>query len=478
MSGPPRNAVAASPWSNEATQVWVLRAMCAAGLAAALPTLGVDGFLPEEGDALDYRRMVLDWLGKHHRLADWSWTAVDDYPLLGELLMAPLHAASPGLARLVPMAAWVLYVACCGGLLAALLPDAPRRLTWWQGAAAGAGFRLAYQQVDLIMVDLLASALMLASLRAALRSRVRTSGLALGLGMATRYTVWPLVPAWLVVALWKAPRPLRLVDAASLAGLALLPVAPFAVRNLWLHGNPVFPLLAHLPDGTPADAALAYAAYGTGTDLGSLLQLPWNLLWTHHFERNLYDYSLGKLFLLQVLLVAMSWWQRPQKSLPHRDVQRVLMGVAGFHTLVWFYTAQQSRFLTVGLTCLLLVGVGVLASRWPPVAVTALLLLGVGSYRSVQDNAWHQLRTGVSSFAAAESEARRCRALLPEDAVVGHTRRGMGVLMERPLVYLPPHPYALPVKDLNPEFIWGADGMPGYAPFPADAPCVLRRVSP
>jgi hypothetical protein len=66
-----------------------------AGLTAlllALPAVLLPLGLRAEADAVDYRVPMLQWMLRHRTLPSWPWTPIDNYPMLGELLMLPLRA--------------------------------------------------------------------------------------------------------------------------------------------------------------------------------------------------------------------------------------------------------------------------------------------------------------------------------------------------------------------------------------------------
>lgn len=187
-------------------------------LLACLPALFVPLGLSAEGDAVDYRVPLLKWILRHHALPDWRWTFVDDYPLLGDLLMLPFVAVKPELARVVSITAYFAAAAFGAGVGVELSPPAARRPLFLFYFAGLLGLRPLVVPATLVMVDNVATAFALGALYFLLRRSYDRSAALLACALATRYTIWGAAPGALL-AYWQLEKPHagRLVRYAAIA---------------------------------------------------------------------------------------------------------------------------------------------------------------------------------------------------------------------------------------------------------------------
>lgn len=190
------------------------------------------------------------------------------------------------------------------------------------------------------------------------------AGVFAGAAAACRYPSWPLVPI-LVACLWLPGSPVAVgsrarLRASIMLGLgALLPLAPWLVRNAAFTGNPISPLLQAVFAGAGSEyfAPLALEqnaaflrAIGMGRGLSDLLMLPWNL----SFEALAGDYSafgyrIGALYFVGLAAALIAGHRNP------RLYGGSYWWPVGASTLVWFFTSQEPRYL---LPVLVLVAVG------------------------------------------------------------------------------------------------------------------------
>jgi hypothetical protein len=483
-----------------------LRLACLATIAltalACLPALFVPLGFAAEGDALDYRVPILKWMLRHHAYPGWPWTFVDDYPMLGELLMLPFFAAKQELARLVAIAAYFgagAFGAGAGVELAAPARERRRELFLFLFASL-LGLQPLLVQATHVMVDNVAACFALGALYFLLRRRSGLSAAFLGAALATRYTVWGAAPGALL-ALWRleagVPRAARFRLLARYAGIALLPVLPFLLRNLALNGNPVFPLLEGLFHGR---AVSVYEGWGRGTGLLSLALFPYDLLYTNTFVKELFDtrtysggfyvYRLGGLFYLQLaacLALAASSPRRAKDALlgalrSPRAQAAALFGLGLF--VVWWYGSQQLRFLGAALVLLNLALLLPLSRRAPRLALVAFALLPLLAVAAVEQEAWRIAFGNEESFrhSAYVESAERCfaRAGVASTALVGfHDRDALNGYFDYDFVFLPGSNLALPSPHAPAaDYIYsGIDfrPVPGYVPWPASKPCLLKR---
>ncbi|MFH1812453.1 MAG: hypothetical protein ABIJ09_27215 [Pseudomonadota bacterium] len=480
---PPRTQpwCAAAPWVAAA-------AVLVIAVLTALPTFAVNLGLPGEADAVDYRVPLLRWMLRHRSYPVWDWTVVDDYPMLGELLMLPLHAVRPSLARLVPWSAFLITLVVCGALYASSGPKRDRSreamLAW---AWVAALYPLAFPST-LLMTDPLGTLGVLAALLGVLRGRSLVAGLGLTLAVASKYWTWPLVLPLLAAACvaWGGRDRLRLVGVLVLGAFA--GALPTMVRNIVVNGgNPFFPLFLDAFGQAHVMLAVNYDSYGRGTGFIDLLRLPFDLLISSNFQ-NLYDYNLGVAFYLQLgaALAAVVWRRRARRHLQRLLTTRHGRALAVFtvlHLLCWFYGAQQMRFLAPALAVTSLGLLGLARRGLPPWLLALVLFLGAYTFRVAH---WGDLALARgqqhSVFASRAERAGRCVSRLPEGATLGLGRRdGSLGFLAVDFVFCAPHPAAITPLDgppPRPEFLYDPTlqaAPPGYQAWPEDQPCMWRR---
>ncbi len=112
------------------------------------------------------------------------------------------------------------------------------------------------------------------------RASLWLSALAAGMAVATKWTAVPVVLLPCVIVLVARRRSVPLAMGYLL--LAILPVTPWLVKNWWLAGNPVYPLLTNLwpsPHWSAAQAALFAERHYPVFDwrgLWELVERPWH----------------------------------------------------------------------------------------------------------------------------------------------------------------------------------------------------------
>ena len=442
----------------------------AAALLLALPALLVPLGLPIEGDAVDYRVPLIRWMLRHGQYPNFPWTMVDDYPMLGELLMLPFYALHPALARLVPLAGY-FGLGAAGGALAADLDGGRSGFSRRTLFLAGLAWTCALRPVTL-QANLLMAAWILWALVFSLRGRALPAGLCTAAALATRYNAWG-VAGILPFLLWYFSKTLRTRNFLLGGALAALGALPFMARNYLLNGgHPFFPV------GVP-ELMRDVGEYGRGKDLYSFVLLPFDLLYTNSFVRGFFDYTFGKLFYVQLALVAL-FCAKGRKS-GHTGViwfASALFAVLGL--VVWFESSQQLRFLDPVLVIVNMMMLVALSRRAPAGVSASVIFLGIFSFLSVQRNA-----IGIafgkesSEFVEKGRIAQACVATAGVgEAAVGVVHRdGSLGFLNQDFIFLPGHPYYVPgVPIAAPEWILGLESREGYRPWPPEKPCLLRKI--
>lgn len=445
----------------------------AASVILALPSFLIPLGLPPEGDAVDYRIPLIRWMLRHGSYPNWDWSMVDDYPMLGELLMLPLYGIHPSLARLVPFVGF-LGLGLAGGLLFRHVTGSglEKRTLFLLGMAFTLTLRPLAIQSNLLMLDNFASMGFLMALYFAFERRPAISGFFAAIGLATRYTIWPMAPLLPLAFLWSSPKGEKVRKFVVFGSIAALGCLPFMIRNWIVNGNPIFPL-----GDEAAMSSVAASNYGRGKDILSLILLPWDLLYTNSFVEGIYDYTLGKLFYLQILACAIAWkgwalWREQEKF-------KKYFALAVLFTLAWFATAQQMRFLVPALVVFTLAML-IPALKLPTYLLTSLVLLSVFSSLSIQkDSVLMAVGKRDSIFADEARGAEDCfvRAGV-KDSPIGYVRRdGMLGFFDRDFVFLSEHPYGLPSQfDREVSWIYTKKPREGFELWPKENPCLLRRL--
>lgn len=186
------------------------------------------------------------------------------------------------------------------------------------------------------------------------RSNLVWAGLACGLAASVKYTgMLVLAYTALVITVRVRHRPWR--DAVTgltlFAGCAVLTAAPWYIRNMVVHGTPIYPppplLSTLLPvDTFPHAQSVAFAEYirhrgkGMGTGLLSFFLLPWNFTFNPGAFHGAGGFGLAPLgFGLAGLY---STWRI--------GAARRLFAWAALFTVGWFITQQEARFAIPVLT--------------------------------------------------------------------------------------------------------------------------------
>lgn len=453
-------------------------------LLSALPAFLVPLGLPVEGDAVDYRIPIVRWILRHGAYPNWPWTMVDDYPSLGELLMVPLYAIYPPLARLVPLLGYA-GLGAAGGELARRLDGGRSGLSPASIFLAGFAWTLALRpaalQSNALMNDNLAAGFLLGALAFALRGRAAVAGLLAGCALGTRYSVWGSAAFLPLVIFLSVPRGKKIRALASFCAIAILGALPFMVRNFVVNGGrPFFPV-----DAPEVMGQWGVDQYGRGNDFVSFMLLPYDLLYTNTFVRGFFDYTLGKLIYVQLfaLLVALLYGRilkLPRRSEPW--VVPVMVSAFGLiHTVVWFRSSQQLRFLMPSLVLVNMTMLVVIARKGGAHLLALITLTGILSVVSVQkDSIRIAFGAQDSPFSLNAKHAAECfsRAGVGDEPVGYLHRDGMLGFFNQDFFYLHGHPYALP-GDAEKTVNWifeDAEPRMGFVPWPEKDPCLLKRI--
>jgi hypothetical protein len=290
---------------------------------------------------------------------------------------------------------------------------------------------------------------------------LRTCAVFAGACAAVRYPA-ALVPAAVILALWLRP-PLpawrgKLRASATLAGLGLLVLAPWLVRNAVFTGNPVAPAAQSLfhasgreyfhPAAIAQDVAFSRAV-GFGHGPAALALLPANLT----VRARLGDYSgfgfrVGVLYVAGALAFLLLGGPRASPA------AATSLKVAGLIAALWFVSFQEPRYLLPALALSAAaggVGLDLLLSRARGAAVL-LWLIPVVALAHTQWSAWLLLpwRYGyaVSGLPVAGFEAQD-----PALAIVPALR-----------AVLRPGDRLLPIHEPRGFFYRGLDYLPASTP--------------
>ena len=456
----------------------------------ALPAFFVPLGLPIEGDGVDYRVPLIRWMLRHGAYPNWPWTMVDDYPTAGELLMLPFYALHPALARVVPLLGYLGFGAAAGAIAARLGEGKcglSRRALFLTGCAWALALRPAALQSNALMNDTLTAAFLLGSLACLLEKRIAWAGVLTALALGTRYSAWGSAACLPIIAFLVAdgPRLRKAREMILFSAIAGLGALPFMTRNFLVNDrHPFFPV-----DSPAVMANWGVLDYGRGSDLLSFLLLPFDLLYTNSFERGIFDYTLGKLFYLQLLalLAAFAWRLFPARKASRipakkaRDSRPWLAALFAFvHLVVWFRSSQQLRFLVPALM-LLDLGILLLVARWAgPRLLAASTLAGALSVLSVQmDSVRIALGRQESPFVRNAAEAEDCfrRAGVGSTETIGYLHRdGMLGFFDHDFTFLQTHTYSVPGQEPPPtRWVYTQEPLVGYVPWPGGDPCLLKR---
>jgi 4-amino-4-deoxy-L-arabinose transferase-like glycosyltransferase len=189
-------------------------------------------------------------------------------------------------------------------------------------------------------------------------------GMWAGLALSAKYTAG-IVPAGAVLAMWAGNRGQRRWRAAAVVALVAMAVfAPWLLKNLWLTGNPVYPLL--FPSA--GMDALRLDFYNRPDlnqhALGSALALFPNAVLAGRYGQPDTDATLGPLWLMLPLVPALAW--RSLSAVERADVRLLGMftlgAYAGWVGLAFFSDhGSLPRLFISGFAPLCVLGAGGLA---------------------------------------------------------------------------------------------------------------------
>jgi hypothetical protein len=219
-------------------------------------------------------------------------------------------------------------------------------------AAALLGTGTLLHEAGLAYNDLPAALAVLVAAEAALRGSDRAAGLLAGVALAAKYTAAPAVAGVAVlIALRRRAIPWGMA-------WALVPLAPWPLRNTMAGLHPLFPYA-----GWPTAEGFAFVypeKYGLGRELPDWILLPWNLLVRAESDSFVF---LGRLNLAWAGLLAGAAWAGRREP-----VARALVVAVGVGGMGWALGAQLVRYL------LPLAGLAALAAAaGPPVRAWWLL---------------------------------------------------------------------------------------------------------
>ena len=214
------------------------------------------------------------------------------------------------------------------------------------------------------------------------------AGVLCGLAMGVKYTNWPLLPLLaFILHLMKIPRR----ELFRFCAVAACVVLPWAIKNVVLYHNPLFPFL----DFSPAAGLLRADAGGRDwhATLASAPGLVEALL--HPWFMTMFDTShsghLGPVFLMALPALL---FVRPASD-ESRLWLRCLLGL----WLAWWLTSSMPRLFAPGL-CLFSVFIGAVVDRaerpWPRRALLALVV--VTALNGVSAASWPLARTGIGDY--------------------------------------------------------------------------------
>lgn len=492
----PENLISIGSWQLTLSQIAAVVIVCA--ITGSLSGLWVPLGISAEADAVDYRIPLIQWIIRHRTYPNWAWSGVDDYPMLGELLMLPLYAIKSSWARLVPILAY-LSTGLMGGLLYRQINRRHSRSGFLLAIAWTLSLRTLAIQSNLLMVDNLASLLILGALLFLIGNNEKIAGTFAAFALATRYSALPAFAALISVSCFLT---VRRKGEIKQVGIFLLissfGILPFALRNLFINGNPFFPLFQSVFGPTDVQILNRYDHYGRGTGILDLIRLPWDLLITNEFGKNLFDYTLGRIFILQTAVVGFLAFKNRKclynlvTRIQLRASYQALALFTCLHILTWFYSAQQLRFLVPSIIILQL-GLFVICHRF--LNSRALAILTLTAALSIASAHKETILVAIGTrkltfFEKRKEDAQACFSRLPQISTpIGHSSRdGTLGFLNHDFAFVGAHPYAIAYKNWEkewPDLIYpgpnfhfdNEPGFSGYQPWPVQNPCVFRRSS-
>ena len=311
-----------------------------------------------ELDAIDYRLPLIDWAIRHGAYPNFSWTYVDDFPALAEILMAAARLFADWGPRAVSVGGYILFVFGSLRLGKLILP----REWAYVGTLLIAAMNVVTTQDNLLMVDLFAASLTLWAsvylISCWRNGHYRTrhlvkAGLFAGLALASRYTQIPAVAALgaliLIIPVGRNFKP-RLRAFAIFTALATLVFSPWLIRNAIVNGNPFFPLFTPILGGNFFNLDrhqeifnMVGDRWGFGKSFFDFILLPIRFA----FYPDAFDYSVGPhalmflpwcaLFIVFTVKKQRGWHERIRTLSPFLTALVLLVA--------WFAVSQEGRFL-------------------------------------------------------------------------------------------------------------------------------------
>lgn len=217
-----------------------------------------------------------------------------------------------------------------------------------------------------------------------------------GLAMGVKYTDWPLLPL-AAFALYLMKKPKR--DLIRFGAIAACVILPWAIKNVLLYRNPIFPFFQDLiaPHAEFSPVWRLLKADAGGRDWHAILSSAPSTVEAllHPWFMTMFDTShsghLGPIFLMA--LPALLFVR------PASDESRLWLGCLFGLWLAWWLTSAMPRLFAPGL-CLLSVFVGAVVDqaerpwrRWALLAVVA-----VAALNGISAASWTIDKTGVGDY--------------------------------------------------------------------------------
>lgn len=331
------------------------------------------------------------------------------------------------------LGAWTMGAAALASVGLARAAGASRRTSKWAALLFllvptvfefGAS---AYVEAWLVLLTILALRFVLSTSEGSSASVV-PAGIAAGLATTVKYPGIAvfifLLLLLLVSALRRSPREQIWMARATLrfAAIAALVGAPFYLRNLLEHGNPIFPLAFDIFGGHGWDEwrdiayGITLAAYGEGRELVDFLLLPFRLF-TATSMRTGFEGSLGPVVGLGFFAGLGLVVPRAQSSPRRSWVLLVAFSLLWF--VFWAFTVQQARFFLVAVPSLLILLLGWIDGLSDRLRRAMLLLCATAAILWFAPRAaelWQRQDTG-SWLAGKQTEDDFLRRMLPDSYV-------------------------------------------------------------
>ncbi|MFH0793465.1 MAG: hypothetical protein V2A74_05470, partial [bacterium] len=348
----------------------VIRILLAAGVAlSAIPALVEALTPPASWDALVYHLTIPRLYLEAGRLAPLPDLIYANFPHATDLLyLLPLAAGEPIAANLLLFSFGVAALVGAAAL--------GRRYGGWSAGLWAAallatqpvfGFEWGKAYVD--VEQSFCGVMMIVALEEYYLGKGRrwlwVAGFLAGQLWAAKYVgLWPVAAGAMLCLVWRKPvGALAQWRAAAEFGIfALIPLLPWLIKNLIMTGNPVFPLLYPLLDGSGFSAGryerlMEWQRNWIGGDRGFL---NWLILPYSAFFKSGWDYAHFGGALWPAALVFLPFILDRRKPHPWAWRSLLLFGITFY---LWGLGARQTRFLLPALPWL------ALASAW---SVTAL----------------------------------------------------------------------------------------------------------